>query len=80
MAAAIKHFAASCGWLSTLRSFGEGAHVMPTTAVIAFLGEFKQRKRAGLTKEHAEAIATISGACWWPEESVNDGKGDLLRS
>ena len=79
MAAAIKHFAASCGWFSTLRSFGEGAQVMPT-AVIAFLGEFKQRRRAGLTKEHAEAIATISGAWWWPEESVNDGEGDLLRS
>lgn len=78
MASAIKHFAASCGWLSTLRSFGERAQVMPT--VIAFLGEFKQRRRAGLTKEHAEAIATISGAWWWPEESVNDGEGDLLRS
>ena len=78
MAAAIKHFAASCGCLSTLRSFGEGAQFMPT--VIAFFGEFKQRRRAGLTKEHAEAIAMMSGAYWWPEESVNAGEGDLLRS
>ena len=77
VAAAIEHMV----------SFVETTHVMP--AVMAFLvsrrvlgslGPLEKRRRTGPTKEHAEAVTTIWGACWWSEESLSAGEGYLLRS
>lgn len=67
MAAVIEHSVAACGEVSALCSFRERTYVMP--AVKSFLGEFSAAwARAssadvtGRQQEHAEVIATMSGA------------------